>query len=153
MNFPVWIHGANRSLTFFWTWTFPGRFWAGWSSEVEPGAWRNQSTSNSRVSFSFCNCAKWISWLRSRSVAAGHEEVCGSDLSGKGSPSYKGGLVTMVGCYSLRKHLFLLALRCEGHIARRNVCDSATEIPYWWHRICPESGQKGWLVDEEVTLF
>ena len=22
------------------------------------------------------------------------------------------------------------------------VCDSATEIPYWWPKICPESGQK-----------
>ena len=27
------------------------------------------------------------------------------------------------------------------------VCDSATEIPYWWRKICPESGQKRWLVD------
>ena len=33
---------------------------------------------------------------------------------------------------SLRKHPFLLALRRRGRFARRNVCDSATEIPYWW---------------------
>ena len=34
-------------------------------------------------------------------------------------------------CYvSLRKHPFLLALRPWGRFARRNVCDSATEIPY-----------------------
>ena len=32
--------------------------------------------------------------------------------------------------HSLRKHPFLLALRPWGHFARRNVCDSATEIPY-----------------------
>ena len=32
-------------------------------------------------------------------------------------------------CYSLRKHPFLLALRRWGRFARRNVCDSATEIP------------------------
>ena len=32
---------------------------------------------------------------------------------------------------SLRKHPFLLALRRWGRFARRNVCDSATEIPYW----------------------
>ena len=31
--------------------------------------------------------------------------------------------------FSLRKHPFLLALRRWG-LARRNVCDSATEIPY-----------------------
>ena len=41
---------------------------------------------------------------------------------------------------SLRKHPFLLALRRWGRFARRNVCDSATEIPYWWRKICPESG-------------
>ena len=32
---------------------------------------------------------------------------------------------------SLRKHPFLLALRRWGRFARRNVCDSATKIPYW----------------------
>ena len=32
--------------------------------------------------------------------------------------------------FSLRKHLFLLALRRWGRFARRNVCVSATEIPY-----------------------
>ena len=31
---------------------------------------------------------------------------------------------------SLRKHPFLLALRRLGRFAWRNVCDSATEIPY-----------------------
>ena len=31
---------------------------------------------------------------------------------------------------SLRKHLFLLALRRQGRFARRNVCDSAAEIPH-----------------------
>ena len=31
---------------------------------------------------------------------------------------------------SLRKHSFLLALRRWGRFARRNVCDSAVEIPY-----------------------
>ena len=31
---------------------------------------------------------------------------------------------------SLRKHPFLLALRRWGRFARRNVCDSAAEIPY-----------------------
>ena len=31
---------------------------------------------------------------------------------------------------SLRKHPFLLALRRWERFARRNVCDSATEIPY-----------------------
>ena len=53
----------------------------------------------------------------------------------------------------LRKHPFLLALRHSGRFARRNVCDSATEIPYWWRKICPESGQKRWLVDGVITLF
>ena len=31
---------------------------------------------------------------------------------------------------SLRKHPFLLALLRWGRFARRNVCDSAAEIPY-----------------------
>ena len=44
--------------------------------------------------------------------------------------------------FSLRKRPFLLALRRWGRFARRNVCDSSTEIPYWWRKICPESGQK-----------
>ena len=35
---------------------------------------------------------------------------------------------------SLRKHPFLLALRRWRRFARRNVCDSATEIPYWWRK-------------------
>ena len=35
---------------------------------------------------------------------------------------------------SLRKHPFLLALRRRGRFARRNVCDLATEIPYWWRK-------------------
>ena len=58
----------------------------------------------------------------------------------------------LVSC-SLRKHPFLLAPRRWGRFARRNVCDSATEIPYWWRKICPESGQKRWLVDGVVALF
>ena len=55
--------------------------------------------------------------------------------------------------HSLRKHPFLLALRRWGRFVWRNVCDSATEISYWWRKICPESGQKRWLVDGVVTLF
>ena len=47
----------------------------------------------------------------------------------------------------LRKHPLLLALRRCGRITWRNVCDSATEITYWWHKICPESSQTRWLVD------
>ena len=47
---------------------------------------------------------------------------------------------------------YLLALRHWERLARRNVCDSATEIPYWWRKICPECGQKHWLVDGVVTL-
>ena len=54
---------------------------------------------------------------------------------------------------SLRKHPFLLAFRRCGRFDRRNVCDSTTEIPYWWRKICPESGQKRWLVDGVVTLY
>ena len=35
---------------------------------------------------------------------------------------------------SLRKHPFLLPLRRWGRFTRRNVCDSAAEIPYWWRK-------------------
>ena len=53
---------------------------------------------------------------------------------------------------SLRKQPFLLA-PCHWDIfARRKVCDSVTEIPYWWHKICPEFGQKCWLDNKVVTL-
>ena len=55
---------------------------------------------------------------------------------------------------SLQKHPLLLALRCCGRFTWRIVCDwSATETPYWSRKICPESGQKHWLVDGVVTLF
>ena len=27
------------------------------------------------------------------------------------------------------------------------------EIPYWWSKICPESGQELWLVNVVITLF
>ena len=54
---------------------------------------------------------------------------------------------------SLWKHSFLFAVRRWGRFARRKVYDSTTEIPYWWRKICPESGQKRWLVDGVVTLF
>ena len=44
--------------------------------------------------------------------------------------------------------------RCHlGRFARRNVCALATEIPYWWHKICPESGQELWLVHIVIILF
>ena len=36
--------------------------------------------------------------------------------------------------HTLRKHSFLLALHRRGRFARRNICDSATEIPYWWRK-------------------
>ena len=60
--------------------------------------------------------------------------------------------VSLLHGFSLQKHSLLLALRRWGRFARRNVCDSATEILYWWRKICPESGQKRWLVDGVVTL-
>ena len=54
---------------------------------------------------------------------------------------------------SLRKHPCLHVPRRCGRFARRKVCDSAAEIPFWWRKICPESGQKPWLVYGVVTLF
>ena len=48
---------------------------------------------------------------------------------------------------------FSSLIAAERRFARRNVCDSATEIPYWWLKSCPDSGQKRWLVDGAVTLF
>ena len=56
-------------------------------------------------------------------------------------------------CYiqlSLRIQLFLLAPRHSGRLTKTKVCDSATEIPYSWRKICPESGQELWLVDVVV---
>ena len=70
-------------------------------------------------------------------------------------------LINPQGCYlqfrwhvnSLRIQPFLLALGRQRRFARRNVCDSATEILYLWHKICPESGQELWLVVIAVVLF
>ena len=42
-------------------------------------------------------------------------------------------------CHSENRGVFSL-IATGGRFARRKVCDSATEIPYWWCRICPESG-------------
>ena len=53
---------------------------------------------------------------------------------------------------SLRKHPFLLTLHRWGSFVR-NICDSSTEIPYWWRKICPESGQKRWLVNGVATVY
>ena len=54
---------------------------------------------------------------------------------------------------SLRIQPFLLVPRRLGRFARRNVCASATEILYWWRKICPESGRELWLGDIAVILF
>ena len=40
---------------------------------------------------------------------------------------------------NLWNHPFLLALYCQGHFARRNVCDSAAKIPYWCRNHNPSS--------------
>ena len=56
--------------------------------------------------------------------------------------------------FSLWIHLFLLAPRCQGRFTSwRNVCDSVTETPYWWRKICLESCQELWLVNVAVILF
>jgi len=44
-------------------------------------------------------------------------------------------------------------IRFSSLFAAGDVCNTATEIPYWWRKICPESGKKRWLVDGVVTLF
>ena len=41
---------------------------------------------------------------------------------------------TLIVKFSLRIQRFLLAPRRHGRVARRNVCDSVTEIPYWWRK-------------------
>ena len=46
------------------------------------------------------------------------------------------------------------SIACENRrLARRNVYHSETENPYWWRKICPESGHERWLDDGVVTLF
>ena len=54
---------------------------------------------------------------------------------------------------NLRIQPFLLAPRRWRCFARRKVCASATEIPCWWRKNCPDSGQELWLVEIVVTLF
>ena len=43
---------------------------------------------------------------------------------------------------------------CENRrFAGRNVCDSVTEIPYRWRKICPESGHKRWAFSRTNTIL
>ena len=58
----------------------------------------------------------------------------------------------MIKEYSYSMFLLDLLIRwCR--FALRKVCVSAAEIPYWWRKICAESGLKRWLVVGVVTLF
>ena len=45
------------------------------------------------------------------------------------------------------------SLLIVGCFVRRKVCNSVTEILYWWRKVCLESGQKRWLVNRVVTFF
>ena len=54
---------------------------------------------------------------------------------------------------SLQIQLFLLTPHCQERFTRRNFCDSVTEIPYWWRKICLETCQELWLVNLVVILF
>ena len=56
----------------------------------------------------------------------------------------------LVACKNRR---FSSLIAAGVHCAKRNVCDSATEISYWWHKTCPESGHKRWLDVGVVILF
>ena len=51
-----------------------------------------------------------------------------------------------------RKQTFRLTHRRWGRFARRNVCNSATEIPYRWRKICPESGHKRCMIGRRIKL-
>ena len=55
--------------------------------------------------------------------------------------------------FSLQIQPFLLTPHCQGCFTRRNFCDSATETPYWWRKICLETCQELWLVNLVVILF
>ena len=48
-------------------------------------------------------------------------------------------MVTSCSLVACEWQMFLLA--AEGRFARRNLCGSVTEIPYWWCKTYPESGQ------------
>ena len=101
-----------------------------------------------RVFGEFCVPPK-KSWLR-----PWFSQPFGEELSSYSSKVYFVlTAVIFIWVSSLRKQQFLLAPRRWGRLARMNVCDSATEIPYWWRKICPESGQKRWLDDGVVSLF
>ena len=54
---------------------------------------------------------------------------------------------------NLRKQQFILTPHRWGCFVRRNVRNSATKIPYWWCRICPESSHESWLDNRVVALF
>ena len=63
-------------------------------------------------------------WTRTR-PAYQHHAIPSSRSTNAAKSKLLGMLVS-----SLQKHPFLLAIRRLGRFARRNVCDSAAEIPY-----------------------
>ena len=54
---------------------------------------------------------------------------------------------------SLRIQPSFLIPCLKGHFHRIDICGLATEIPYWWCKIHPGSGQELWLVNEVILLF
>ena len=92
-----------------------------------------RSATNSARSFTFSTCQFWpmkrlLVSVKLTTFLTPYEHVlitcCPSFQVFRGSVFY----------FSLRKHPFLLALRHWGSFTRGNVCDSVTEIPYWWSK-------------------
>ena len=76
-------------------------------------------------------------------ISKGKQSTCQNESDRQNSPNHNTLLRDQTSQnLACKKHPFLLALRRWGHFTRKNVCDLVTEIPYWWRKICPESGQK-----------
>ena len=145
INWPVIDHAHHKQVTlamqsktrtFLWSWKRPD----GGSVELVPVVWMRTRKVNmnrdwllQRSTWSFLACSKFpviFPWQLLLQVVSPQRNVA----------------------YENSRFSSLLAARWR-RFERRNVCDSATEIPYWWRKICPESGHKRWLVDGVVTLF
>ena len=71
----------------------------------------------------------------------GRNSWLGRPIVGPSKPPYYAG--HSIACENRR---FSSLIAAEGRFARKNFCDSATEIPCCWREICPKSVQKRWLL-------
>ena len=104
----------------------------------QPGWVASQASSSSKnlTACWICSQQSWIQILNHTCKWTTSSELCSSRARCR---------LWIYSCFSL--------LFTTQDVLPREVCNSVTEIPYWWHKISPKSGKKLWLVDVVVISF